>query len=277
MQDIARSHSRPAFAGHADSDLPPPEAAPTLTSQFLPDDAADLRPEFEIRGRMAVTRLLRDLQARHGLVTVYAGESTDEFFITSLVDIGTDRVLVDFTTDAARREALLRAGRGTLVGFLEHVKLQASLPVRGAIEREGQSLLDLALPEVLWRIQRREAFRVQPLARDQAHVVIRTGDGGERSLRVADLSVVGVALIVDPGMPVPAEGERWMHARLEFTGRAPIPCDLRVQNVREGLRGVTDGVRLGCVFEHLPNEVQRALQMYVIDTERRARAGAGPA
>ena len=244
-----------------------------MTSQFLPDPPADLRPEFEIRGRVAIVRFLRELQARRRLVTVYAGDGTDAFLVTSLIDVGTDGMLVDFTTASGPRDALLRAGRGTLVGFLEDVKLQTDLTVRGVIDSPGQCLLDVALPEVLWRIQRREAFRVQPLARDLAQVVIRTRDGGERSLRVADLSVAGVGLTLPVGMTRPAPGERWMHSRLEVNGRAPIPCDLKVRNVREGSRGPADAVRLGCLFEHLPSEVQRALQIYVIDTERAMRPG----
>ena len=83
-------------------------------------------------------------------------------------------------------------------------------------------------------------------------------------------------LVAEPGLAsiAPGSGEIWRHCRLEIPGYAPIPCDLEVRFVSEGLLGEAAGSRVGCEFHRPTPETQRAIQIYVMDVERISRARA---
>ena len=136
--------------------------------------------------------------------------------------------------------------------------------------------LSAAVPSLGWRIQRRNTFRVTPLARDKARVLVRLPQAQEVTCRLADLSVGGLALLCKSSNPPPELGTVLMHCRIEAANIDPIPCDLRVVKVQPS--DADDRVLLvRCEFLAMPQSVSRFVQVYVIDIERRARpVGAGP-
>lgn len=117
-------------------------------------------------------------------------------------------------------------------------------------------------------MQRRDAFRVVPAL--PATLMLRDG---ERLVEVelTDVAATGVAFLVPPSLGVPALGARIGNAVLELPGFATIACDLVVAHVE-----TRDGRTLaGCRVPRLEPEAQRALQRYVIEVQRQARAARG--
>ena len=246
----------------------------TPNSSFLPLPPDETIEPFRVEGTMAVRALVRELIGAGALVTLYAGDDPDSFIVTRILSLEADSLELDFQGDADRLEALLAAPWLTVLGLAGSVKIQFRLqdaeavPVPGKAGRPGGMLLAAAVPAEGWRVQRRNAFRVQPPADDQATVALRIAGRGEETGALTDLSVGGLAITWQAG-EAPELGTRLRHCRIEADGIAPIPCDLRVVRVET----TDDGQPpvLSCEFEAMPQTVSRFVQLYVMDIEKRAR------
>ena len=236
------------------------------------DEALDA---FRVEGTMAVRALVRELIGARALIALYAEEQTDTFIVTRILALEADSIEVDFTGDENRLRALLQAPYMTVVGAPGPVKIQfriteaelaASGEARGAT---SAGLLTAPLPSSGWRVQRRNAFRVQPPLSDQAIIVFRTRAGSEVRGRLTDLSVGGLGALWESTAAEPELGSTMRHCRIEATDIAPIPCDLRVVRVDKAAEGLQ--ARLSCEFHAMPHSVARFVQLYVMDIEKRAR------
>lgn len=243
-------------------------------SSFLPLPIDDAIEPFRVEGTMAVRSLVRELLASRSLVAIFAADDPDAFIVSRIVSLEADSLELDFDGDADRRRALLDAPYLTVVGTPGSVKIQFQLRNAEVIQaptkpgRAGQHLLTATVPAEGWRIQRRNAFRVQPPAEDQAIVVLRQPGQTELSGALTDVSVGGLA-VTWPADDPPPLGARLRHCRIEAQGIAPIPCDLRVVRV-EAAPG-SGRPTLSCEFEGMPHTVSRFVQLYVMDIEKRAR------
>jgi len=243
-------------------------------SSFLPLPPDEALEPFRVQGTMAVRALVRELLAARALVAVFAADDPDVFIVTRILSLEADSLELDFDGEADRRQALLDAPYLTVVGAPGSVKIQFRLenveavPVPGKAGRPGSLLVSANVPSEGWRVQRRNAFRVQPPVEDQATVAIRLPGKGEHTGALTDLSVGGLAILW-PLEDTPELGSRLRHCRIEAEGIAPIPCDLRVVRVDATEAGQRAAV--SCEFEDMPHTVARFVQLYVMDIEKRAR------
>jgi c-di-GMP-binding flagellar brake protein YcgR len=123
------------------------------------------------------------------------------------------------------------------------------------------------------RIQRREGFRVEPLASEPVSCVVRNAVNEELHLPVLDFSAVGVAVLWPPqALDLLKEGISWPHCRIEFGLRIALPCELVPKQISEPLKAFGGAVRVGLAYLHLPLETERMLQIAVMDIERKQRA-----
>ncbi len=241
-----------------------------MQSQFLPEpDDAAIR-EFRIEGPVAIRGLMRELQRKKALVALYAADDHDEFFVTQLIDCDDRWLDFDFVTDAARRARLLRAPGAVVVAFLDQIKVQFDVDSIVEVQSGGEPAVRCPMPRLVYRIQRRDAFRVRPLGSDAALVHVGVAAGKEQAFRLLDFSVTGLALALPPKATVPEIGTRWERCRLEFAGRPPIPCALVVKHVSAGLQAEGGARRIGCKFSGLSPDIARAVQLAVLDAETRA-------
>lgn len=242
--------------------------------QFLPETNAEVLSRYVVEGPLAMKAVLEDLLRERALITLYSAANPEEFVVSQILRADAQGIRLDFTTDESRRNALMGAGI-VVVAFLDRIKIQFECRHPQVSQHEGLSVLVCQMPDRMHRIQRRDAFRVRPPVRRPVECVVRpTQGGGERTYRVLDVSASGVALMASADTPTPGSGEIWRHCRLEIPGYAPIPCDLEVRFVSEGLLGEAAGSRVGCEFHRPTPETQRAIQIYVMDVERISRARA---
>jgi len=244
------------------------------TPTILPEPAESLPAAFRIEGELAVRAVLRDLLERSTLVTLYADAAGDSFCVSRLLHVDTDGVELDADVEVSQRTLLAGAAELVAVAFPGRVKTQFSLarPQLDTAGHDGRPVLRAGLPGHLYRIQRRDAFRVHPPAGDSAACVRRITHGVEERYELTDLSAGGVSIVVTDTQTVPQPGEMWAHGRLEAAGGEAIPCDLLVRHLEPGPRAGTQ--RVGLAFQALPSEVMRRIQLYVLDIERRLRQSA---
>lgn len=245
---------------------------PTFQPQFLPEtDAAELEP-FRVSGPVAIKALLRDLIVRRALIALYARNRFEEFVVTQLVRFDDRNIELDFVTDQNRQNAMLSGAGGIVIGFLDTIKVQFEVDELRIVDSAHGPVLRCSMPDEVFRIQRRDAFRVRPLASEPVTCQVRDHVGGETGYRVIDFSVTGFSLSVAPGETLPEEGASLRHCRIEIGRRIAIPCDVVVRHVSTGLLSENGAHRVGCEFQHLSSEAERSLQLAVMDIEKRSRA-----
>ena len=240
---------------------------PTQQTQFLPETDPRTLERFGVEGPLAVRSILDDLVRENALITLYCPERHEDFVVSRLLRRDDGGLRFDFPTDESRRRALLRTGSVIVVAFLDRVKIQFESGALEALVEDGHAVLAGATPTRVVRLQRRDAFRVNPPRPHPVECIVRDVGDEEMVYRVLDLSPEGIALMVPPSLETPAAGDRWQHCRLEIPGYAPIPCDLVVRVVSETLLGDGASRRIGCSLDHPTPEAQRALQMYVMEVQ----------
>jgi len=276
-----------------------PHEAP---SPIGPDAPGALDPQFRIEGAFAVRSVLRELMTRHTLVTIYPEDRIDDALVTRIVHVDIDGVEFDASGQTRSAQALRAARFATGVSFPENVKTQFRLePLtvqeEGAPSAASAASTDAAssdaastgaastgaastgaawatlrapIPAEVYRLQRREAFRVRPPAEDEAHCVQRLGVGRELRHALVDLSAGGLSVRMSADTPAPSPGRIWRHSRIETSAGLVIPCELIVRGVYEdaALEGTR---RVAFAFHAMPSEVLRRVQRYVIEIEKRGR------
>lgn len=247
-----------------------------------PDAPGSLNPEFRIHGEFAVRAVLRDLMARRTLVTLYPEGRVDDALVTRIVHVSPDGVEVDASGHPRSAAALRSAHFAIGVAFPENVKTQFRLEslsladdaIPGASADDAPTnlvtTLQAAVPSEIYRLQRRDAFRVRPPREDDAHCVQRIAPGRELRHPLIDLSAGGLAIRMAADETPPAVGRIWRHSRIETSASLVIPCELIARGVYED-PALEDARRVAFAFHAMPSDLLRRVQMYVIDIEKRLR------
>lgn len=201
-------------------------------------------------------------------------------------------------------QTLVASGEITGVAYLGSIRLQFELDNAVLVSGDRGTVLRSALPTRLYRFQRRQAFRVQPAGSLFPRLVLPRAmpdaataqrpqtpteqatdrgmdstsampDAPERTLRVLDLSVGGLALAV------PVELEGWLTAlplgqvipglTLELDRTTGLKVSLMPHHLSL-VDGHPGGMQqLGCAFVALDTAAGRSLQVYVDQTQKRRR------
>ena len=239
-----------------------------LQTQFLPETDHEVLRRFSVVGPLAVRAILDDLVRERALITLYSPRDHEEFVVSQILGWNDAGIRFDFTTDAGRRQAILGAGSIVVVAFLDRIKIQFDRGPAACQRRRRAVVAGLRAaaagppdpaPRRLPRApavgaccrmrdprDRRGRARV-PRARHQRGR--RRADGAARARCARARRTVAALPAEIPGYP-------------------PIPCDLEVRFVSEGLRGDAAASRIGCEFHRPLPQTQRAVQMYVMDVER---------
>ncbi len=252
--------------------LPPPKGSARARQAGFSFVSIDLESSrallerFSVTARLEVRAAIEDLVRAGAPITLHPAETPPEPFESRLLAIERETILLEAGSDARHAHEIARAGPATVVGLLDRLKLQ--FETTELFVHASGSMLVCPLPRRVARIQRRDAYRVRPGAPRPAQCVLRFADHTQRVYAVLDISATGVAIKLDPSEAPPAIGQRWQHCRIEAPGYPAIPCELEARFLGDSLSGEAAGARLGCQFVRPPPEVQRALQVYVMDVER---------
>ncbi len=169
-------------------------------------------------------------------------------------------------------DRLVEADEGVAVAYMDSVKLQWDLSGLVLLRGPRLSSLQSALPSVLYRFQRRSAFRVRTPARHAPVARMRHPSMPEMALtlRVLDLSLGGCALWCPADVPALQAGTRLgeIVIELDATTRFVSPALLaHVSSLGQHERGV----RIGCEWQNLSPAAERALQRWIDAAQRRRR------
>ncbi len=233
--------------------------------------AAEL-DDYRITSAVEIQAYLQQLLDARALVTL-SGPNGDSY-TTLMWAADTGRHLLSFSAEDgdARLDALLESGEIVAVAYLDNIKLQFDL--EGVVQVRGghHMALNANYPRVLYRFQRRAAFRVQPLSTKSPVARFRhpAMPDMQLSLRVLDVSLSGVALFLPDNVPMIAAGVKIGQCHLDLDDDTHVEASLMIHHVT-AIHPESKGTRLGCELVGL-DWSDRTLQHYINQTQKRRLA-----
>lgn len=235
-----------------------------------PETNAQVLAQFVVHDPRLIRSTLRELAHNFGMLCLVATRPVRAWVVTRVRTVDAQHVELEVNTDAHRRAALLNATDLYLVAELESIKVQVQLKKLQPKAGSDETMV-VEIPTLIHRIQRRDGFRVRPVAPMRMVCNVRDGNGGFQPWPVVDASVIGLALRAPPGTATPKPGDQFSHATLELEADDLIPVSLLVRRTWTIGEELDSGLVVGCEFQHLDAVAERRLQVVITEIERRFR------
>ena len=241
-------------------------ALPGLEPEGEPDAS------FRSKGPHQVLALLHELREAAVVVSLASPEGQSLGATLLTVDPPGQRIAFDVETGDPRLPGLVEANEATAVAYLASVKLQFELRDLVLVHGDKATALQARLPRHVYRFQRRTAYRVRTLERGAPTALLRHPSlpDMQLSLRIADISISGCALLLPDDVPPLQPGSVINGVRLELDADTALQLTLRIQHVSSSLTAAT-GLRLGCEILQRDGSNERLLQRYIDQTQKRRR------
>jgi flagellar brake protein len=258
-----------------------------------PEANVEILSNFDITSHIECLAILEKLRADGALLSVCSLDDPSEVIVTQLlsIDAKSGRMAFELSQVDAHTNFIARHRKAIVVAIEEKIKLQFIVTEIELGQDARTPLLLADLPESIYRIQRREAFRVRPLAAHPATCLIpmqtrRHVLQDNQSAPVApplfdalvlDVSVGGLSLeLLDFNKDFEL-GDILEDCFLHLPGQTAFRCTLKLCYIAApNLK--PRSYRIGAHFEELPAEFERTIQRYVnaVEISRRAVKPASP-
>lgn len=249
--------------------MPPAPDPSMMDTQPMPMDGLD---DFRLTSPTEIKALLRQLM--DGSVPLNISGPDGAVLTTTLWTVDSVRGAISFSAspDDPHLHQIVQADEAVVVGYLDSVKLQFDANDLVLVHSERRSALGCAFPQVVYRFQRRGAYRVRPVLRSSPVARMRHPELPEMnlSLRVLDVSLGGCALFLPADVPTLNPGITLNGVELELDGDTRFTTTLRLQHM-SSVNAEVKGLRIGCEMLRLPSDAQRQLQRYIDQTQKKRR------
>lgn len=243
-----------------------PQQSALETSDTLPveNDLAALE-DFRITQPREIGSVLRQLQSRRDFLTVEGGNRPIRIITRILeVDQNAGHFIFDCSVDPNDNRYLLESEQNFFSATQDGVRIQF---VGGRAEQhefEGAFAFRSPLPESLYRMQRREYFRVETPLMQPYRCTANLPGKGQIAFDIFDLSFTGVGLrSKDPILGDLAIGTVLSKAVLDCRKMGMIETDMSITNLRN-IRSLKDPIyHFGCRFERFPRSKESDLQRMI--------------
>jgi c-di-GMP-binding flagellar brake protein YcgR len=241
-------------------------------SARLQEPAAAADSRYHVYDRLEIVAALRALIAGREPVTLHAAGAAEFALSMALaLDAEQDLLYVDCAADPLVNRRLTQAPGVMLVAMHQGVKLQFDTGRAEPVLYDRRPALRLPLPGLMLRLQRRETFRVAATLTCQV-ALPEEGQTRVVELRVADLSLGGVALVAEGDKLRFEIGQVLENCRIELNEQSALLASLEVRNVAETTtRSGKRQVRVGCCFVGLGPELEVQVARTVGQLERGRR------
>lgn len=233
--------------------------------------------KYLLYSRTAIINVLHELTKRPDIITAYFNNGR-EYILTAVLSVIPDRdlVVLDYGADEKQNRRLLEHGRVVCVTKHDNISIKFSLEgVQRAKFQERQALA-APVPETLFRLQRREYYRVPTSTLNPLKCFVPQPDGSELLVNVADISCGGVGLVDPRNTFAPEVGTILGGCRIELPEYGNLHCDLQVRNTFMQRQNDGNQVRrIGCAFIALPVDKNALIQRYIhrVQVELKAISG----
>jgi flagellar brake protein len=238
---------------------------------FQPLDLSD----YQVHSRREIATILRNLGERKQLIQLQIAGSADST-VTSVLAVDDSHVVLDCAPTATMNQRIADSEYIFFETVLDNIRILFESAGAQACQYAGGPALQIALPPVLVRLQRRESYRVAtPTANPLACEIHIAHEDKKRiaPLTLQNVSAGGVAILDEQKLLNPTIGFIYRDCRILLPSKVQIATALEIRNVREVT--LTNGKtirRLGCQFVDLPAPMLSAIQRYITSLEREQNA-----
>jgi c-di-GMP-binding flagellar brake protein YcgR len=231
-----------------------------------------LLAEFRVTDAGEIRMLLKSLMDQ--VVPLNLSASDGSAYTTTLWTVDPNSGRVSFTADMMAHAVhdIVEADECVAVAYLDRIKLQFDVHDLMLVQGPKASVLQARLPREVFRFQRRNTYRVRTIERTAPTAAFRHPSIPDMAvaLRVLDVSIGGCALLLPSNVPALQPGAVIKGVRLSLDGETQIDAGLMLHHVTS--TGAENGsVRLGCEIVGMNPTAQRALQLYIDQTQKRRR------
>ena len=234
--------------------LPPPISEPIETQE-----------KYLLHSSVQIESVLSDLMRKPELITAYF-DNGKGYILTTLIGVLRERglLVLEMGPDEDMNRRLLLAGRVSCIAKQHDITVRFNLAQVQQARYQGQPVLAAPLPESLFRMQRREYFRVTTPLICPLQCSLHLPDGQALELALSDISAGGLALI-DPDLQFEAEiGQVFKHCNLHIPDEDSQVVDLMVRNLYiQGEDSKRPQIKIGCSYVKLTGETGSFIRRYV--------------
>jgi len=130
--------------------------------------------DFRITSARQIQSLLRDLSEKGSLAALYYDDAKD-FIMTSVLEVDDKGLWVEQGVDMPKNRRIAESKKFTLVSSINQVKIQFPANGTKAVTHQGYPAFYLPLPSMIYRVQRREYYRLAPPLSEHLRCVIPIG------------------------------------------------------------------------------------------------------
>ena len=242
------------------------------------DSSADLDDaRYRVDSDVEVAYVLRGLARNKAVVTAHVA-GTKEFAVTAVldVDVQAQTVTLDASANQALNQRLIDSSPVRFVSNDEGVRVQfQALKVEKALY-QGRPALRLTIPRSLYKMQRREFYRMPTPILTPVTCSITVGEDDVRNMPLSDISLGGICLAGEFGEEPPALGTVFERCGIALGKSGVLRIDLGVRNTYlVMLKNGTRSRRTGCQFLSITPQQVAMVQRYIILLEQQRRAKLG--
>lgn len=230
--------------------------------------SASENERYLIRKGVDMMALLRALAARRNPALLYYGE-TDDRVETEFLNVNPHYEELVFSPgpDPEALERLLTAGSFGVETTLDSIRMMFIATHAEDTQFKGMRALRARIPDLLARMQRREAVRVSASKEKPSYCSIRVSPDRESRLLTDDVSIGGLGLVLQSPESGIGPGKTFHECNLELPGIGLMRCTLQIVYVNE-LPAEPTKQRAGCRFVDLPGLSREQVRSYVARLER---------
>jgi c-di-GMP-binding flagellar brake protein YcgR len=230
--------------------------------------------DFRIAQPAACLSLLRDLCGHRVPIALNLPDGSNLPTVLRAVEPDASRLNFSADTDTGALARLVESNEAMAVAYLDQVKLQFDLHGFVLVHGGQSRMLHSALPQAIFRFQRRNAFRVRHGGQPEAVAMFRHPGLPEMALtlRLLDVSIGGCALWLPADVPPLQPGTHLGELQVELDGETRLAVPALLQHVTAIIgEHSTAGVRIGCAWAPLPGPAERVLQRWIDRAQQRQR------
>lgn len=240
---------------------------------LAPDDTYDglIDARFRIGSRSEIVSILRELQAKHALVSASGGGDAQIVTTILSVDPENDDLVLDWGGSQKVADKLMAASRLLFETSLDQVRVRFTSAQPTPMFFEGEAAFRIALPMFVYRIQRRDSYRLKVPASLRALLEIENfaPQGAPATpMTLHDISETGARLGGSRKDRAVVPGERYERCRLVLPESPPISVGVEVIHVTAQSDG---SMRFGVRFLGIPERDAATIRRFIAKVERDRR------
>ncbi len=227
--------------------------------------------QYRITAPREIAFFLQSLVKSASRIALYASESND-FILTTLLKANATGLWLEQSKNPHENTRLLKSHKLIFVGSHAQIKLQFISAQATIAPHEGQPALLLPFPKNIYRLQRREYYRLTAPVEDPLRCVIPQTQAAKiesHEATIMDISGGGVGLTCTEQDTVLVPGKRYQNCRISLPDIGELYGTIEVKNLI--VLSTPDGRtlrRAGCEFKDLDGAATILLQRYVTAMQR---------